>query len=57
MIAANAVARRLLPADVRRRAIMPLAVSLLATQADGLAYVGLLDVADEPLETRGMLPR
>jgi hypothetical protein len=36
---------------------MPLAVSLLATQADGLAYVGLLDVADEPLETRGMLPR
>ena len=57
VIAANAVARRLLPADVRRRAIMPLAVSLLATQADGLAYVGLLDVADEPLETRGMLPR
>ena len=37
VIAANAVARRLLPADVRRRAIMPLAVSLLATQADGLA--------------------
>ena len=57
VIAANAVARRLLPADVRRRAIMPLAVSLLATQADGLAYVGLLDIADEPLETRGMLPR
>jgi len=57
VIAANAVTRRLMPADVRRRAIMPLAVSLLATQADGLAYVGLLDVADEPVETRGMLPR
>jgi Glycosyl transferase family 2 len=55
LVATSPPAARLLPALVRRRAAAPLAVGLLATQRDGLAYAGLAPVADDAQPRPGLL--
>lgn len=55
LVATSPPAVRLLPARIRRRAAAPLAVGLLATQRDGLAYAGLVPVAEDSDTRPGLL--